>query len=81
MKMDKRFVWDYELSEADLEDDQVRRWYLARVLSRGGLADIRAIGVEVVREALPSLVLPRQIRNFWNTYFTLLDQADSPSKS
>lgn len=79
--MDRRFVWDYDLSEVDLEDPQVKRWYLARVLARGGLADIQAIGLGTIREALPSLVLPRQIRDFWNNYFALLDQASSPSKS
>jgi hypothetical protein len=81
MKIDRRFIWDYELFEADLEDSQVRRWYLARVLARGGLADIKAIGLETIREALPSLVLPRKIRDFWNSYFALLDRAASPSKS
>ncbi len=81
MEIDRRFVWDYELSEGDLEKEEVKRWYLARVLSRGGLSDIRAIGLQIIREALPSLMLPRRVRHFWNVYFALLDQANPPSRS
>ena len=81
MEFDPRFLWDYELSEADRQKEEVKRWYLARVLSRGGLSDIQAIGLATIREVLPDLRLPNQVRRFWNIYFKLLDQKASPSRS
>ena len=75
MQIDRRFIWDYEVSEKDLKDEAFQRWYLARVLTRGSLADIQSLGLETVRRALPSLVLPVRIRRFWDLYFHLLNQA------
>ena len=75
MEIDRRLVWDYEVPEQGLKDEAFRRWYLARVLTRGALADIRAVGLDAIRRALPSLVLPARIRRFWDLYLGLLDQA------
>ncbi len=74
MKIDQRFLWDYTVSDTDLNDDAVRRWYVARVLTRGALADIQALGVDAIRRVLPSLVLPSHTRRFWERYFALLDR-------
>lgn len=75
MEFDRRFVWDYDISEDLLKDEAVQRWYLARVLTRGTLADLHAVGFETIRQALPSRVLPAPVRRFWERYFTVPDQA------
>ncbi len=75
MEINRRLVWDYDLSDADLQEEAVKRWYLGRVLTRGTLSDVQAIGLESIRQALPALVLPKKIRSFWDTYFALLDRA------
>lgn len=71
MELNPKFLWDYTLRAQDLEDEQIKRWYLARVLSRGGLEDIRAVGLATIRHYLPTLRLPRSIRRFWEFYFSL----------
>lgn len=81
MQIDPRFVWDYDLSGINPADEAVQRWYVARVLSRGTLADVRAIGLETIRRFLPSLTLPATTRHFWETYFALLDQDRPRSRS
>lgn len=75
MDINRRLVWDYEIPEEGLKDEAFRRWYLARVLTRGSLADVQAVGLEAIRPALPTLVLPPKTRRFWELYLGLLDQA------
>ena len=38
-------VWDYDIPPAEKQTAAFRRWYLARVLTRGNSSDLRAIGV------------------------------------
>jgi hypothetical protein len=64
-------VWDYEIPSAENQTDAFRKWYLARVLTRGNSADLRAIGLETIYVSLPSLNLPPAVRRFWEWYFSL----------
>jgi hypothetical protein len=68
VKANRHLIWDYP---ADLreDDEDFRRWYVARVLTRGGIDDVRALGLETIREYLPKIVLPRRIREFWDWFF------------
>ena len=75
MQIDRRFIWDYEVPEEGFQDEAFQRWYVARVLTRGSLADIHAVGVTTIRQKLSTLVLPARIQKFWEFYFTLLDRA------
>lgn len=75
MEINRRLVWDYEIPEEGLSDEAFRRWYLARVLTRGSLADVQSVDLETIRQALPTLVLPARVRRFWELYLGLLDQA------
>lgn len=68
MKVNRQLVWDYP-PDVPEGDEGFRRWYVARVLSRGGIDDVRALGFEIIREYLPKVVLPRRIREFWEWYF------------
>lgn len=72
MKVNRQLVWDYP-GDVPEEDEGFRRWYVTRVLTRGGIEDIRALGLETIREYLPHIVLPRRIREFWEWYFGLRD--------
>jgi len=66
-------VWDYELSGGESQSEAFRRWYIARVLTRGRAEDIRAIGLYTIYTYLPQLTLPDRIRRFWEWYFNLPD--------
>ncbi len=75
MQINPKFVWDYDIPDDKRNEEAFQRWYLARVLSRGSLSDIHAVGLETIRQVLPSLVLPVRVKQFWDYYFKLLDQA------
>ena len=64
-------VWDYEIPPEEKQTDAFRRWYLARVLTRGNSGDLRAIGFKTIYNYLPHLVLPTSIRRFWEWNFGL----------
>jgi hypothetical protein len=57
-------VWDYVIPEDGHKDEGFRRWYIARVLSRGRIEDVRALGLRTIYTYLPHLVLPDRIRRF-----------------
>jgi hypothetical protein len=66
-------VWDYEIPEDERQDEGFRRWYIARVLTRGRMEDVRALGLHTIYAYLPHLVLPDRTRRFWEWY---LNQPD-----
>jgi hypothetical protein len=78
-------VWDYEIPDDGHQDEAFRRWYIARVLARGRMEDIRDLGLDTIHTYFPDLVLPRRIRQFWEWYLNLPDvkarygTADSPA--
>jgi hypothetical protein len=64
-------VWDYEIPDAENQDEAFLRWYIARVLTRGRSEDVRAIGLPTIRAHLGHLVLPARIRRFWERCLSL----------
>jgi len=46
-----------------------RKWLLERILTHGTMADVRALDLAEVEEALPTLNLPRHVRSLWRSYF------------
>jgi hypothetical protein len=64
-------VWDYDIPPEAEQDEAFRRWYIARVLTRGRAEDLKAIGFDTIYKYLPSLTLPDEIRHFWEWYFSL----------
>jgi hypothetical protein len=69
ISINEKLVWDYDIPEDAQENEAFLRWYVARVLSRGGDDDLRAIGFQTIHDYLPHLNLPREIREFWEWYF------------
>ena len=64
-------VWDYDIPSGAEQSDAFRRWYIARVLSRGQAKDLKAVGLKTIYHYFPSLNLPAEIRRFWEWYFSL----------
>ena len=85
LSINPELVWDYELPDDGYQDEAFRRWYVARVLTRGRMEDIRDHGLDTIHAYLPDLVLPTRIRRFWEWYLNLPDvrvrygSADSPA--
>ena len=66
-------VWDYDIPAEGEQSEAFRRWYIARVLTRGKAEDLRAIGLQTIYAYWPLVHLPSEIRRFWQWYFNLLD--------
>mgnify|MGYP006290992095 CR=1 FL=1 len=58
-----------ERQSVDLDDPAQRNWVLSQTLVHGTMSDIRALDLTVVRQALPSLRLPRHVKALWSDYF------------
>ncbi len=70
MKFNKDLIWDYDLTEKDLEREQVREWYVARVITKGNWNDIHDLGLDMIKKYLPKVKIPQKLREFWEWYFT-----------
>jgi len=68
MKINRNLIWDYDIPPSKNRDAYFKRWYIARVLTRGGPKDLRAIGKQTIRKYLPILDIPDRIRKFWEWY-------------
>jgi len=71
LSVNPELVWDYDVPAAGQQSEAFRRWYIARVLTRGRLEDIRAVGLRTIYAYLAQLILPADIRRFWEWYFSL----------
>jgi hypothetical protein len=71
LPVNPNLVWDYDIPPEGQQSEAFRRWYIGRVLTRGRAEDVRAIGLRTIYIYLPQLVLPAEIRRFWEWYFSL----------
>jgi len=64
-------VWDYDIPDEAAQTLAFRRWYIARVLTRGRSEDLKAIGLDMIYRYFPNLNLPAEIYQFWKWYLNL----------
>lgn len=69
MKINRDLIWDYQFTPQQMQSQEFKQWYVGRVLMRGSSQDVRNVGFETIRETLPHLSLPKDIRDFWQWYF------------
>ena len=69
MNINPHLIWDYHFSEREQESESFKRWYVGRVLQRGGVEDIRSVGLETIHKYLPELSLPNLIKDYWQWFF------------
>jgi lysyl-tRNA synthetase class II len=60
-------VWSKK--EIDLDDPWQRKWYIQQVLKNGIAVDISQLDFDEVRELLPELELPEDVKKLWEKYF------------
>ncbi|MDI6840293.1 MAG: hypothetical protein QMD71_05545 [bacterium] len=70
MKINKELIWDYEFEPNNFNSAGFKKWYIARVLTKGTIKDIKEVGLETIYKYLPAITLPLQIREFWEWYFS-----------
>ena len=47
-RLNRRLLWDYQVSEEDLREERVFIFYLSRVLNNGNSADISELPLELI---------------------------------
>jgi len=67
-KLNKKLLWDYDISEEDLKDERVFLFYLSRVLNNGNAADIKELPRDLIQRNINKLCLSRKVRKFWEWY-------------
>jgi len=68
IKFNKKLLWDYDISESDLEKEDVYLFYISRVLNNGTIDEVREIPIEFIEKHLNELNLSSKVRKFWEWY-------------
>jgi len=65
----KHIVWSVDLEKLDFSKPSIRRWWITTVLREGTARDIAELDFEEVKRLLPSLYLPKPVKDLWAAYF------------
>jgi hypothetical protein len=68
LRFNKSLLWDYQITEEDLKNEEVFIFYLSRVLNNGSYRDIKELPLETIKKYLKGLHLSRRVRKFWEWY-------------
>ncbi len=68
LKIHRELLWDYDLKPEDLEREDVRIFYISRVLNQGTVQEVRDIPIALIRHYLKRLNLTPDVRRFWEWY-------------
>ena len=71
IKVNPDLVWDYAIPSEKEQTEGFRRWYIARVLARGRIEDLRSITLPVIYQYFPLLNIPQETKQFWEWYLGL----------
>ena len=63
----RHILWSKD--SLDLKDPWQRRWYIRQVLVYGRAEDIASLNWDEIREHLPELDLPPEVRRLWESFF------------
>ena len=68
IKFNKRLFWDYDISDQDLEKEDVLIFYISRILNNGTIKDVKEIPIELIEKYIDRLNLSSKVRKFWEWY-------------
>jgi hypothetical protein len=68
IKFNKRLFWDYDISNQDLEKEDVLIFYISRILNNGTIKDVKEIPIELIEKYIDRLNLSTKVRKFWEWY-------------
>jgi len=69
LKVRRELVWDYPIPAEPERDDGFRALYVGRVLDRGTAADVRSLGLPLIRRLLDVAPCRREVLEFWRWWF------------
>jgi hypothetical protein len=68
IKPKRYIVWSTD-KEIDLSNPWQKKWYIKQVLTKGRAEDIAELDWEEIKNLLPELELPEDIKSLWEDYF------------
>lgn len=66
MKLNSKYIWDYDAKSLDLKNPRVLKWYLARKVNFG---DWQSIDHHLLQKYLPQLDIDPTLKKMLRTYF------------
>jgi hypothetical protein len=67
----RHLVWSTDT--IDLSDPFQKRWLLRQILMHGRAEDVRTLPLEVIKQELDQLNLPKEIQGLWHRYLEYQD--------
>ncbi len=67
MQPKRYIVWSKQ--DLDLDDRFQREWYIQQVLTHGRAEDVSAFPWIEIKDLLPTLQLPEDVKSLWKHYF------------
>jgi hypothetical protein len=68
IKPKRYIVWSTD-KEIDLSNPWQKKWYIKQVLTNGRAEDVAELDWEEIKNLLPELELPEDIKSLWEDYF------------
>lgn len=65
MKLNKKYIWDYEIKDLDLSQPEVLIWYLERKIQYG---DWESIDKKTLKKYLPKLKLEPYLKQILKSF-------------
>jgi hypothetical protein len=66
MKVDKKYIWDYDTASIDLSKPAVLRWYISRKIDFG---DWKSLDSELVEKNLRYLAIDSTLKLMLKSYY------------
>lgn len=66
MKVNSKYIWDYDIKNLDLTDPKVLIWYLERKITYG---DWESLDKKTLKKYLPELNINPYLKQILNNFF------------
>jgi hypothetical protein len=66
MKVDPKYIWDYDIKSIDLKNQEVLRWYLSRQINFGNW---RTLDTKLVEQNLSRLDIDPTLKRMLKKYY------------
>jgi len=71
IKINKKLLWDYQITEEDLKNEKILIFYISRVLNNGNLIDVKEIPPSLIIKYIDMLHISKRVRQFWEWYLRM----------
>ena len=66
MKVDQKYIWDYDVKSIDLKKPKVLRWYISRKI---GFGDWKSLDSKLIEQNLNQLEIDPTLKSMLKKYY------------